>query len=219
MAKLGLSTNEQLAREEASERRRETIFAGLRQCVLDNGYARTTLADIARAANMSPSHLLYYFSDKADILSQYFVSVGNRIATRLEEFRAAEPLHRIDLLAHLFFGGKGLSKSEIGFMLECFGVAVHDPAMKQQKSDLDRLCKNYLQQLYADCNSEANGGAYFAEVAYAILVGLRTAVYFDERLSVSQAHEIFRSEILRLVRAAAPKKSTRSSRSVAKAAG
>jgi AcrR family transcriptional regulator len=189
-----------LSKEGSSERRREAVFVGLHECILEKGYARTTLADIARAAHMSPSHLLYYFSEKTDILSQYFGNVAGRITNRLEEARSEEPLHRIDLLARLFFGGKGLSKSEIGFMLECFGVAVHDPSLKQQKSDLDRLCKQYLQDLFADCGGSSADCVYCAEVAYAILVGLRTAVYFDERLSVKEAHEIFRSEVLRMAK-------------------
>jgi AcrR family transcriptional regulator len=194
-----------------SERRRDMIFSGLRECIIGQGYATTTLADVARAAGMSPSHLLYYFSDKADILSQYFASVAKRITQRLDEFRSHEPARRIDLLAHLFFGGKGLSKSEIGFMLECFGVAVHAPGLKQQKADLDRLCKNYLQEMFEVLRSDTEASANSAEAAYALLVGLRTAVYFDENLSVDRAHEIFRNEITRMVNARANVKQTRSS--------
>jgi AcrR family transcriptional regulator len=193
-----------------SEQRRTMIFSGLRDCIIDQGYATTTLADVARAAGMSPSHLLYYFSDKADILSQYFASVAKRIAMRLDEFRSHEPALRIDMLAHLFFSGKGLSKSEIGFMLECFGAAVHAPGLKQQKADLDRLCKSYLQELFEVLRKDAEGSANSAEAAYALLVGLRTAVYFDENLNVDQAQEIFRKEITRMVDARSNTKQTRS---------
>lgn len=180
-------------------KRREMIFAALRECIIEKGYSTTTLADIAREAGMSPSHLLYYFADKADILAQYFGSVSQRITERLEEFRAEAPEHRIDLLARLFFRGKGLSKAEIGFMLECFGVAVHLPSLKQHKSDLDALCKNYLRDLFTEVGTASGDPAYAAEVAYALLVGLRTAVYFDEKLTVEEAHQIFRNEMVRMV--------------------
>jgi AcrR family transcriptional regulator len=192
------------------------IFAALRECIIEKGYSTTTLADIAREAGMSPSHLLYYFSDKADILAQYFASVSQRITARLEEFRAETPEHRIDLLARLFFGGKGLSKTEIGFMLECFGVAVHLPSLKQHKSDLDALCKSYLRDLFAELGTVSGDPAYAAEVAYALLVGLRTAVYFDENLSVEQAHQIFRTEMMKMVSRRAGERRTRLSASAAR---
>lgn len=188
----------QRPKQPTPSKRRERIFAALRECIIDKGYSTTTLADIAREAEMSPSHLLYYFSDKADILTQYFATVANRITTRLDEFRVELPERHVELLAHLFFAGKGLSKAEIGFMLECFGVAVHLPGLKQHKGDLDTLCKRYLHDLFAEIGAVSGDPAYSAEVAYALLVGLRTAVYFDENLSVEQAHQIFRNEMVRM---------------------
>ncbi|WP_425409881.1 TetR/AcrR family transcriptional regulator [Hyphococcus sp.] len=181
------------------KKRREAIFTALRQCIIDQGYATTTLADIAHAADMTPSHLLYYFSDKADILSQYFGNVSLAITSRLAEFENEPPIKRIDFLAKLFFSGKGLSKSEIGFMLECFGVAVHAPDIKQQKTELDRICKEYLRALFKDAGAKASYSTYAAEVSYALLVGLRTAVYFDEELNLKKAYEIFRGEMMKLV--------------------
>jgi len=185
-------------RQRASTRRRQKIFAALRKCIIDKGYSTTTLADIAREAEMSPSHLLYYFSDKSDILSQYFDNVSTRIKERLQEFRAEPALRRIELFSRLFFSGKALPKTEIGFMLECFGVAVHDSELQQQKTELDRFCKDYLSALFEELGESEEGAAYSAEVSYALLVGLRTAVYFDRGLSVDKAHQIFRDEMLKL---------------------
>ena len=91
------------------------------------GLCQDQLADIARTAGMSPSHLLYYFPGKDAMLGQYFAHVTNRIVSRLNSFRTETPDRQIQLLATLFFAGQGITKAEIGFMLECFGVAVHDP--------------------------------------------------------------------------------------------
>ncbi len=185
-------------RERSSARRRRKIFASLRKCIIDKGYSTTTLADIAREAEMSPSHLLYYFSDKSDILSQYFDNVATRIKERLNGFRSEPALRRTELFARLFFSGRALPKTEIGFMLECFGVAVHDSELQQQKSQLDRFCKDYLRALFEEFGETEEVAGYSAEVSYALLVGLRTAVYFDRRLSVDKAHRIFREEMLKL---------------------
>jgi len=199
MKKPASVTGHQQSGTDPSAKRRDAIFDALRRCVIEKGFANTTLADIARTAGMSPSHLLYYFSDKGDILAQYFEHVARRITERLGEFRLEEPLRRVDLLAHLFFGGKGISKSEIGLMLECFGVAVHSTVLRRYKMELDRTCKAYLRELFEAFIGEVPAAANNAEVAYANLVGLRTAVYFDEDLTLEHAHEIFRNEVLKMV--------------------
>lgn len=183
--------------EARGSQRRQRILTALHDCIIKNGYAKSTLADIAEAASMSPSHLLYYFPGKDAILEEYFEYVSQRILQRLESFRTEPPESQIDLLAELFFGGTGITKSEIGFMLECFGVAVHDKKLRQEKAELDRRCKSYLEELFA--NSPANSGAGardLAEIAYATLIGLRTAVYFDERFDLPQAHRLFRTAML-----------------------
>src|SRR3974377_650880 len=56
------------------DKRRRGIFQALHDCVIAQGYAKTTLADIARAAGMSPSHLLYYFPGRDAILEQTFAA-------------------------------------------------------------------------------------------------------------------------------------------------
>jgi AcrR family transcriptional regulator len=180
------------------DKRRRNILKALHDCVIEQGYARTTLADVARAAGMSPSHLLYYFSGTDAILAHYFANVGQRIVERIEGFRTQSPERQIHLLAELFFAGKGITKSEIGFMLECFGVAVHDKELHSEKTQLDRFCKKYLQQLFEQSPCGPSKARSSAEVAYAMLVGLRTAAYFDERLGPREARRLFHAEMLNL---------------------
>jgi hypothetical protein len=68
----------------------------------------------------------------------------------------------------------------------------------RQKTDLDRYCKAYIRELFENSPCGPARAADSAEVAYALLVGLRTAAYFDERLGPQQALEIFRGEMLRI---------------------
>ncbi len=179
-------------------KRRTRIFKALHDCIVDKGYAKTTLADVARSARMTPSHLLYYFSGKDAILEAYFENVSQRIIERMEGFRTETPERRIDLLAGLFFAGKGITVSEIGFMLECFGVAVHDKQLHTEKTALDRFCKAYLEELFVESPCGASYARDSAEVAYAMLIGLRTAVYFDERIGLPWARRLFHASILNL---------------------
>lgn len=180
------------------EDRRRKILQALHDCVIEQGYAKTTLADVARAAGMSPSHLLYYFDGTDAILAQYFSNVGQRIIARLESFRADTPENQIGLVADLFFAGKSVTKSEIGFMLECFGVAVHDKRLWNEKIALDQFCKAYMQQLFEKSPCGPDKAQTSAEIAYAMLVGLRTVAYFDEKVGPSHARRLFHAAILDL---------------------
>ncbi len=179
-------------------KRRKRIFQALHDCIIEKGYAKTTLADVARTAQMTPSHLLYYFSGKDAILEDFFENVAQRIIERMEGFRTETPERQIDLLADLFFAGKGITMSEIGFMLECFGVAVHDAQLHSEKTALDRFCKTYLEELFVNSPCGRAKARDSAEVAYAMLIGLRTAVYFDQQIGLPRARRLFRTSVLNL---------------------
>lgn len=181
------------------EKRRNAILQALGNCVAKKGYAKTTLADVARAAGMSPSHLLYYYRGKDAILDHYFQNVYEKFLERLDSFRD-EPVERqIDLLAHLSFAGHGMTRSNMGFMLECFGLAVNDNVLRRAKADMDKRAKAYLTELFEKTpRSAAADAKESAEIAYALLVGLRTAVYFDEHPTLREALHLFHSSMLNL---------------------
>jgi AcrR family transcriptional regulator len=179
-------------------KRRALILAAFHDCIISRGYAKTTLRDVAKAADMSASHLLYYFPGKDTMLERYFENVAQRIIERIESFQSESPEKQIDLLADLFFAGKGITRSEIGFMLECFGVAVNDKPLRRDKTKLDRFCKNYLKGLFEQSPCGPDSARAYAEISYAMLIGLRTAAYFDKRLGLPRARRLFHNEMLNL---------------------
>jgi AcrR family transcriptional regulator len=179
-------------------KRRARILAAFHDCIISKGYAKTTLRDVAKAADMSASHLLYYFPGKDTMLEHYCDNVAQRIVERIKSFRAESPETQIALLADLFFAGKGITRSEIGFMLECFGVAVHDKPLRRDKKKLDRFCKSYLQGLFEQSPCGPDSAQADAEISYAMLIGLRTAAYFDKRLGLPRARRLFHNEMLNL---------------------
>jgi len=179
-------------------KRRARILASFHECIITKGYAKTTLRDVARGAEMSASHLLYYFPGKDTILEHYFENVAQRIVERIESFQTESPEKQIDLLADLFFAGKGITRSEIGFMLECFGVAVHDKQLRREKKELDRVCKAYLKGLFEQSACDRKSAKAYAEISYAMLIGLRTAAYFDKRLGLPKARKLFHKQMLNL---------------------
>ena len=181
------------------ENRRKLIFRSLHDCIIKKGYAKTTLAEIAKSAGMSPSHLLYYFKGKDAILEDYFQKVALQIVERLDSFKEHPSEKQIDLLAELFFAGAGITKSEIGFMLECFGVAVNDKVLRKEKAEMDVQCKGYLTELFSSTPGRFISSAKdCAEICYAMLIGLRTAVFFDNDLELANARRLFKDTTSRM---------------------
>lgn len=185
--------------QERGDRRRKAILWALHDCMIKKGYAKTTLADVADAAGMYPSHLLYYFDGKDAILQQFFQNVANHIVQRLDSFRGDPPRQQIEALTKLFFAGTSITKSEIGMMLECFGAAVNDKVLQYEKEKLDVKCKAYLEELLAQTpRGFLESARDSAEVAYATLIGLRTAVYFDDDFELDDGHRLFHDAMLRI---------------------
>lgn len=180
-------------------RRIRKIFRSLHDCMIRKGYVKTTLADIAGGADMSASHLLYYFVGKEDILEQYFDTVSVRFLQQLETFSQHPSEQQIDLFTDWWFNSGTGAKHEIGFMLECFGIAVHDEVLKVTKSDFDIRCKSYLRDIFQDAKKLAVGSAEdSAELAYSMMIGLRSAVYFDDSVTLDSAHKLFNATLKKM---------------------
>ena len=174
------------------ELRRRKIFKSLHDCIEVEGYVNTSLQDIANRAEMSASHLCYYFSGKDAILLEYFESVSARILEQVEALNKGTPQEQIEALADFWFKGKARSRKEIGIMLECFGVAVNHEALCQAKNRFDETCKSFLITLFDDAPSVLGQSSRdAAEVCYALTIGLRSSVYFDKGVGLEDAHRIF----------------------------
>jgi AcrR family transcriptional regulator len=185
------------SRESRGNQRRRRIFKSLHDCIITRGYVKTTLADVAKGADMSASHLLYYFKGKEDILEQYFESVSVRFLEKIDQFSQQEPREQIHSLADFWFKGEASTIKEIGFMLECFGAAVNDDVLRVTKAEFDERCKAYLIDIF-----EASPSVFMqsskdaAEISYALMIGLRSAVYFDQDIDLSEAHRLFLNSML-----------------------
>ncbi|MFI5317681.1 MAG: TetR/AcrR family transcriptional regulator [Myxococcota bacterium] len=186
--------------------RRERIIAALCERMLARGFAATTLADVARAAHMTPSHLLYYFKGKEDVLNACFEGVTAQIMTGLAALDAEPMPDRLDRVAEYFFGGKLLDKNDLGITLEFFGLAVHDKVLHQTKAHFDRMAKSWLARTFAESPRAASlTPADAAEAAYALVVGLSTSAFFDERLGFVRARALLRDSLHNLAGTRVPR--------------
>jgi len=182
------------------DERRAAIVAALDRCIRDKGYAHTSLNDVAAAARMSPSHLLYYFRGKEAILEFYLRTAGGNILSDVTAQAGDSPESEIAVLADYFFGGgRFKGRVEQGIVLELFGQAVHRPGLRRIKAEFDRHMKSHLAALFRRTPRLAGLAAEdAAETAFALLVGFIATSYFDERLELSRARTLFRHGVRRL---------------------
>lgn len=186
-------------RDGRGEKRRRRIYKSLHDCIISKGYVKTTLADIAEGAGMTASHLLYYFNGKEAILEQYFANVSVRFLEKIESFSQNPPQQQIQLLADFWFRGETSTRLEIGFMLECFGAAVNDDALRITKADFDSRCKAHLVEIFLAAPALVlDDAGDSAEIAYSMMIGLRSAVFFDEDVSLERAHRLFTEALNRM---------------------
>jgi AcrR family transcriptional regulator len=179
-------------KESRGDQRRRLIFKSLHDCIISQGYVKTTLADIAKGADMSASHLLYYFKGKEAILEQYFERVSVMFLEKIDAFSTQEPQEQIESLADFWFKGEAGTVKEIGFMLECFGAAVNDDVLRVTKAEFDERCKAYLGRIFdASPSVFMHSSKDAAELSYSLMIGLRSAVYFDPDIDLADAHRLF----------------------------
>jgi AcrR family transcriptional regulator len=185
--------------------RRQQIVAALCERMLARGFAATTLADVARAAHMTPSHLLYYFKGKEEILNACFEAVTAQIMTGLAALDEAPRAERLTRVADFFFGGKLLDKNDLAITIEFFGLAVHDKGLHTTKAQFDHMVKAWLAHTFAAVGCRPRLSAEdAAETAYATIVGLSTSAFFDERLGFPLARALLRDSLHNLAGTAVP---------------
>ncbi len=77
-------------RERKKQRTRETIAAAAMRLFAERGFAQTTIADIAEAADIAPRTFFAYFRSKEDVVFRDFDESFDALAARLRDRRPGE---------------------------------------------------------------------------------------------------------------------------------
>lgn len=177
--------------------RRHAISRSLYSCITEQGYANTTLTDIAERAGMTPSHVGYYFDDKAAILLHYTRDLCERIVAGFPTLDADRSAGQLidDVVAFCF--GEGQPNTEfLGVVQELSGLAVHDEALREIKSQHTQQWQCFLQTLFDTITPVAGLDTRDASrITHALLAGLDTNTVFDPTLTRATAQQLFRETI------------------------
>lgn len=177
--------------------RREAISRALYRCIIEQGYANTTLTDIAGRAKMTPSHVGYYFDDKAAILVHYARGLCERIETGFPTLdRDRSPDELIDDVVAFCFGEGQPNTEFLGVVQELSGLAVHDEALREIKSQHTQQWQRFLRVLFETITPVAGVDPRDASrITHALLAGLDTNTVFDPTLTRATAQQLFRDTV------------------------
>jgi AcrR family transcriptional regulator len=184
---------------ESRDDRRTQIAAALASLIRKQGYAATSLTDIAVTANLSPSHLRYYFATKEEILEHYFRSFCDRITADILRFERTTPEAWLEAFAAYVIGTPRVNRGTMGAMVEIFGVALHHPALADAKTRYD----NFMRRVFLDFflwagtarGIEPHDAAY---QGWSLQIGMKLNALFQSDFSHEKAHEIFLKEMRRM---------------------
>ena len=173
--------------------RREAIVAALVKCVVDQGYAQTTLTDVAAGAGMSVSHLLYYFPGKEGIMIALCDQIQEQALSALFQQDDESPMAGIDRLARNMF----IARSEAsGITREIKALAMHRPEFHNYLAISRRVRHEHLRDLFAQTpravGISADDAALFAG---AIWDGLIDSVEFSDDVTDDKAQTLFRTAL------------------------
>jgi AcrR family transcriptional regulator len=149
---------------------------------------------------MSPSHIRYYFDGKEAILRHYFAHLCRDLLAHIRAIPTEDSNAWLARFARFHFGNARISQTGLAVIVEIFGVAMHDAAMKKIKMEFDGEMLAILRRFFerAGC-ADGLSPATAAELARAMDVGLKYSTAFAE-LEPKQLESLMLAGIRRLMR-------------------
>jgi AcrR family transcriptional regulator len=177
-------------RERKKERTRQALYEAAMRLFLAQGYARTTVAEIAAEADVSEKTLFNYFSDKEDLLFRHrYQRIAVMELDLAEELRHAGPEQALAWIAERLVGW-GLSGEEPGTELSLAQarLILAEPDLRARSLDvlweLQHRLASVLHETYPErfdaVTAASLVGAMFGALSAAMRVALENAGTPDE---------------------------------------
>ncbi|WP_434388765.1 TetR/AcrR family transcriptional regulator [Melittangium boletus] len=140
-----------MARPSNTEERRRQIVQGLLRVMAERGYERASIAEIARAAGLSPGLVHYHFTQKQEVLlalvEQLAARSAERLRTRLERTRAG-PQARVEAFIDAFLAtGEDADPDAVAAWVTISAEAVRQPEVRALYQQVVRADLGQLEEL------------------------------------------------------------------------
>lgn len=140
--------------------KRIQILEALNRCLQNKPFDKTSIKDIAQAADVNHGLLHYYFKSKEDILIQYIDYVIDHYRNMVKERFSDKALERIDkkeLIEEFFMFTHDritLDRSLSKVFIEIWEIAVYHPAVKAKLQSAYQEWMDVLSNMLTPLNND-----------------------------------------------------------------
>ncbi len=176
---------------QSHQEQRRHIMQALHRCIRRKGYAFTSLRDLAEEADMSASHVRYYFDGKDVVLEYYLEQFIQIVRSDLDEIAGLPIDKRIVAIADRFFGER-VTRDRISVLFEIFGIAIHSKRLRALKVAHDEQVLAIIQRTLSEASGQAESQVVDDAVTlHALLVGLSTNMLFNADQTLAMGRRLF----------------------------
>ena len=178
--------------------RRARILDALRRCILGKGYSATSFNELAQEADMSPSHVFYYFPGKDAALKALYQDLAESLITSVTALRGLPPEEQFRVMADFAFSGEVFSHDERQVFTELIAQSLHNASVREIRDGLTSTIVQYLTGVYESCDRADGQSAEDAGLAAAAMgVGLVLFCCCDQ-ISPAQARVQLHEGLLKI---------------------
>lgn len=134
-----------------ADERKATILDAVLKMIIDVGYTKMTVADVARVAGVSTALVHYHFSSKNELIVEALRAASNDDKTLRESFVAAEAT-ALARLERVLLGSLPGHTTDASWLLwiETWGETRREPAIRDVMDDLNQHEQGVIVRLIAD---------------------------------------------------------------------
>jgi TetR/AcrR family transcriptional repressor of bet genes len=162
-----------VGRPSNTEERRQQIVAGLLRVMAERGYERASVAEIAKAAGLSPGLVHYHFQDKQEILltlvEQLSARARERVESRLARVKGDDARARVDAFLDAYLAtGADADPAAVASWVTISAEAIQQPEVRAIYEKVVRSDLEHLEGLVAAVSGKRRARAVAAGLFAAI---------------------------------------------------
>ena len=156
---------------------REALLAAAKQCLNEKGYARTTVRDLASAANVSMAAIGYHYGSREALLNAALIEAneewGETLAKVLRvETPDASPAERFELIWTRVIESFGEHRRMWAMTFEAYAQPDLDEDVRKQLADALELARTGLANLFQGLDEGSDEARAAGTVHQALLSGV-----------------------------------------------
>lgn len=156
--------------------RREQLIEATMRTIAKHGYARTTMAHVARAAGLSQGIVNFYFKSKEALLYETLVQLADEYAALSQqaiERAGSDPIAALDAIIETDLGPAACNETKVAVWVAFWAESRGRPKYSKLCA---RLSNDYFLQVRDLCDSLARRGGYLDLDADSIARGLNSMI-------------------------------------------